>query len=94
MLRSNESFIVVVVIIIFEIIKGIKLGYGKGLFRFAFGILSSQLLRNVLPYNAVQSYDRIPLWISWMLMIFVGGYIMRLLLIPAFSVVLFVLSRA
>ena len=53
----------------------------------------SHLLRNVLPYNAVQSYDRIPFWISWMLMIFVGGYIMRLLLIPAFSVVLFVLSR-
>lgn len=53
----------------------------------------SQLLRNVLPYNAVQSYDRIPMWVSWMLMIFVGGYIMRLLLIPAFSVVLFVLSR-
>ena len=53
----------------------------------------SQLLRNVLPYNAVQTYDRIPLWISWMLMIFVGGYIMRLLLAPAFSVVLFVLSH-
>ncbi|MGA8089127.1 MAG: site-2 protease family protein [Terracidiphilus sp.] len=53
----------------------------------------SQLLRNILPYNAVQTYDRIPLWISWMLMIFVGGYIMRLLLAPAFTVVLFVLSR-
>jgi Zn-dependent protease len=53
----------------------------------------SQLLRNVLPYNAVQTYDRIPMWISWMLMIFVGGYIMRLLLAPAFTVVLFVLGR-
>lgn len=53
----------------------------------------SQLLRNVLPYNAVQAYDRIPLWISWMLMIFVGGYIMRLLLAPAFAVVLFVLGH-
>ena len=53
----------------------------------------SQLLRNILPYNAVQSYDRIPMWVSWMLMIFVGGYIMRLLLAPAFTVVLFVLSR-
>ena len=53
----------------------------------------SQLLRNVLPYNAVQTYDRIPLWISWILMILVGGYIMRLLLAPAFTVVLFVLSR-
>ena len=45
----------------------------------------SQLLRNVLPYNAVQTYDRIPFWVSWLLMIFVGGYIMRLLLVPAFS---------
>jgi len=53
----------------------------------------SQLLRNVLPYNAVQTYDRIPLWVSWMLMIFVGGYIMRLLLAPAFTVVLFVLRH-
>ena len=53
----------------------------------------SQLLRNVLPYNAVQSYDRIPFWVSWILMIFVGGYIMRLLLIPAFGIVGFVLTR-
>ncbi len=44
----------------------------------------SHLLRNVLPYNAVQSYDRIPMWVSWMLMIFVGGYIMRLLLDSCF----------
>ena len=47
----------------------------------------SQLLRNVLPYNAVQTYDRLPFWISWCLMIFVGGYIMRLFLGPAFAVV-------
>jgi Zn-dependent protease len=53
----------------------------------------SQLLRNVLPYNAVQTYDRIPMWISWILMILVGGYIMRLLLAPAFTVVLFVLRH-
>ncbi len=53
----------------------------------------SQLLRNVLPYNAVQTYDRIPMWVSWILMILVGGFIMRLLLAPAFSVVLFILSH-
>ena len=53
----------------------------------------SHLLRNVLPYNAVQSYDRIPFWVSWMLMIFVGGYIMRLFLVPAISVVAMVLAR-
>ena len=54
----------------------------------------SQLLRNILPYNAVQSYDRIPMWISWILMIFVGGYIMRLFLVPAISVVVLILARA
>lgn len=53
----------------------------------------SHFLRNVLPYNAMQSYDRIPFWVSWLLMIFLGGYIMRLLLGPAFSLVLLVLSR-
>ena len=53
----------------------------------------SHLLRNALPYNAVQSYDRIPFWMSWMLMIFVGGYIMSLLLSPAFSVFALVLEH-
>lgn len=53
----------------------------------------SRLLRNVLPYNAIQSYDRIPMWVSWLLMIFLGGYIMRLLLAPAFGVVLLVLTH-
>jgi len=53
----------------------------------------SQLLRNVLPYNAVQTYDRIPFWVSWLMMILVGGYIMRLLLGPAFAVVGLVLSK-
>ena len=53
----------------------------------------SQLLRNVLPYNAMQSYDRIPYWVSWMLMIFLGGYVMRLFLTPAFGVVGHVLTR-
>lgn len=53
----------------------------------------SHLLRNVLPYNAVQAYDRVPFWLSWLLMIFVGGYIMRLFLFPALSVVLFILAR-
>jgi Zn-dependent protease len=54
----------------------------------------SQLLRNVLPYTAVQSYDRIPFWVSWLLMILVGGYIMRLLLVPAISVVYSILVHA
>ena len=36
----------------------------------------SHLLRNMLPYNAVQAYDRIPIWVSYLLMIFVGGFIL------------------
>lgn len=47
----------------------------------------SRLLRNVLPYNAVQAYDRIPIWISYLLMIFVGGYIMMALLRPSLELV-------
>jgi Zn-dependent protease len=33
----------------------------------------SRVVRNLLPYNAVQVYDRIPIWVSYLLMIFVGG---------------------
>jgi Zn-dependent protease len=48
----------------------------------------SRLLRNALPYNAVQAYDRIPIWISYLFMIFVGGYILRMLLGPSMGLVL------
>ena len=47
----------------------------------------SRLLRNTLPYNAVQAYDRIPIWISYLLMIFVGGYILMALLRPSLALV-------
>ncbi|WP_239461782.1 site-2 protease family protein [Occallatibacter savannae] len=53
----------------------------------------SHLLRNVLPYSAVQSYDRIPVWVSWILMFVVGGYIMSLFLGPAFAIVSAILTR-
>jgi Zn-dependent protease len=52
----------------------------------------SHLLRNLLPYNAVQTYDRIPMWVSWLLMILVGGFILRLLIGPSMAVVYFVLT--
>jgi Zn-dependent protease len=45
----------------------------------------SRLVRNILPYNAVVVYDRIPLWISYLLMILVGGEVLRLLIGPALS---------
>ena len=51
----------------------------------------SHLLRNMLPYNAVQTYDRIPIWVSYLLMIFVGGFIMRLLLYPSLGIIYFAL---
>jgi len=51
----------------------------------------SRLLRNTLPYNAVQAYDRIPFWVSYLLMIFVGGYILMALIRPALSLVFFAL---
>lgn len=54
----------------------------------------SQLLRNMLPYNAMQFYDRIPYWLSWVLMILVGGTILRILIGPVMAIVYFVLSVA
>jgi Zn-dependent protease len=54
----------------------------------------SHLLRNTLPYNAMQAYDRIPYWLSWVLMILIGGTIMRIVLSPMFAVVSLLLARA
>jgi Zn-dependent protease len=52
----------------------------------------SHLLRNALPYNAVQFYDRIPIWVSYLFMIFIGGTIIRLLLGPAMGIIYFALN--
>ena len=53
----------------------------------------SHLVRNLLPYNAMQAYDRIPYWLSWLLMILIGGMIMRIVLSPMFAMVFFVLTH-
>jgi len=53
----------------------------------------SRVVRNMLPYNAVQQYDRIGGWISYLLMIFVGGFVLRLLLTPALVLVFSFLLR-
>jgi Zn-dependent protease len=53
----------------------------------------SRLLRNSLPYNAVQVYDRIPMWGSYMLMIFLGPAILGALIGPALHMVLWGLVR-
>jgi len=47
----------------------------------------SRLVRNILPYNAMQMYDRIPIWVSYLFMILVGGYVMMLVLRPALTLV-------
>ena len=47
----------------------------------------SRVLRNMLPYSAVQVYDRIPIWASYLLMIFVGRYVLMALLWPSLELV-------
>jgi Zn-dependent protease len=47
----------------------------------------SRIVRNLLPYNAVVQYDRINGWISYLLMILVGGFLIRLFLGPAMTLV-------
>ena len=51
----------------------------------------SRVLRNALPYNAVQQYDRIGGWISWLLMIVVGSVILRLLVGPSIRLIFSIL---
>lgn len=47
----------------------------------------SRLVRNMLPYNAVQVYDRIPIWVSYLFMILFGGTLIFLLLTPMMALV-------
>jgi len=47
----------------------------------------SRLLRNMLPYNAVQVYDRIPIWVNYLFMIVFGGTLIYLLLTPMMTLV-------
>ena len=53
----------------------------------------SRILRNLLPYTAVQTYDRVPMWASYLLMIFIGPVILRLFLTPSLALVYFALSH-
>lgn len=52
----------------------------------------SRLVRNMLPYNAVQQYDRIGGWISLVLMFVVGSVILRLLVGPSIGLIFSVLK--
>jgi len=53
----------------------------------------SRVTRNLLPYEAVRVYDRIPIWGSYLLMMFVGRYVLMALLGPALRLVYFGLSH-
>ncbi|MGC9158202.1 MAG: site-2 protease family protein [Terracidiphilus sp.] len=48
----------------------------------------SHLLRNLLPYGAVRAYDRIPIWVSYALMILVGGAVIMAFVSPAIHLVI------
>lgn len=47
----------------------------------------SRVTRNLLPYNAVQVYDRIPIWASYLFMIFLGGAFIGALLGPSLQII-------
>ena len=42
----------------------------------------SRIVRNMLPYNALQSYDRLSGWMGLLVMILVGGPIVRFFMVP------------
>jgi Zn-dependent protease len=53
----------------------------------------SRIVRNLLPYNAVQVYDRVPIWASYLLMIFLGPAILMAFLGPALHLVFWGLTH-
>ena len=53
----------------------------------------SHVARQLLPYGAVQIYDRIPIWGSYLLMIFLGRAILGTIMFPIMRVVESVLSH-
>lgn len=53
----------------------------------------SRIVRNVLPYRALQVYDRVPMWVSYLLMIFVGGYVIMMFLRPSLLLVYTALNQ-
>lgn len=53
----------------------------------------SHLLRNALPYNAVQTYDRIPIWVSYLLMMILGPIILGFFLGPSVGLIYLALDH-
>jgi len=54
----------------------------------------SRVVRNLLPYNAVQVYDRIPMWASYLFMILLGGTVIRAFVSPAIGLIIRALMHA
>jgi Zn-dependent protease len=52
----------------------------------------SRVVRNLLPYNAVQQYDRIGGWLSVVLMIAVGGVVLGLVMRPVYVLIFLMLA--
>jgi len=71
----------------------IAYGVDLSLFLAVFNLLpippldGSHVLRNMLPYGAAQQYDRMNIWISYLLMITVGSFLLRLLLWPTLNLI-------
>jgi Zn-dependent protease len=53
----------------------------------------SRVTRNLLPYNAVQVYDRIPIWVSYLFMIFLGGAFIGAMLRPSLEIIFSTLTH-
>jgi Zn-dependent protease len=53
----------------------------------------SRVMRNMLPYNALRVYDQIGGWASYLLMILIGGPIVRFFLQPTMALVYSLLDR-
>jgi len=53
----------------------------------------SRIVRNMLPYNAVQTYDRLSGWMGLVVMIIVGGPVVRFFMAPAMHLVYAALAR-
>lgn len=52
----------------------------------------SRVLRNMLPYNAVQSYDRLSGWLGLLLMILLGPIVLSVLMRPALQIIFWALT--
>jgi len=53
----------------------------------------SHMVRNLLPYNAMQVYDRVGGWLSILLMMTLGGYLMNLVVTPFITLIYSLLLR-